>query len=205
MREGPHMDESKPKVKTKVNISIDSYSVDKVKHLSNTEVVRRLLIRYFIEKGFDNSFDRQMYPAIIQDLPYVISVLSNKVEIVPHAKELDTALSRAVLSWNLFVLGSHRMYLGDTYHNNLHDLARQIRSGSIRIPEGLGTFATARRQSSPRRIITFITRVLSNHEAGYIDLNPTSGPGRTPGEPYAAKQTLMGMPQQFFSRSGYGT
>ncbi len=184
---------------------LDSYTVDKIKHVTNTEVIRRLLIKYFMDKGFTESFDRQMYPAIIQDLPLTIPVLSNKIEIIPHAKDIDTSLGRAVLGWNLFILGNHRMYLGETHHNSLHDLSRQIRMGAIRVPEGIGTSATARRQTTPRRVVHFITRVLGEHEAGYIDLNPTTVPYRQPGEPYAAKQTLMGMPQQFFTRSGYGT
>jgi len=185
--------------------SLDSYTIDKIKHLTNTEIVRRLLIKYFIDKGFDDSFDKQMYPAIIQDLPYVIPIIANKIEIVPHAKEIDASLGRAVLGWNLFVLGSSRMYLGDTYHNSLRDLARQIKMGAIRVPEGIGTYATARRQTTPKKVIVFITRVLGDHEAGYVDLNPTTMPYRSPGEPYAAKQSMMGMPQQFFSKSGYGT
>ncbi len=184
---------------------LDSLSIDNIKHISNTEVVRRLLIKYFIDKGFDRSFDRQMYPALVQDLPMVIPSLGTKVEIVPHSKDIDSALNRAVLSWNLFVLGSHRMYLGDTYHNDLRDLARQIRMGCIKVPDGIGTFATARRQTTPKRVIVFITRVLGDNESGYIDLNPTTMPSRAPGEPFSARQTLMGMPQQFFSRSGYGT
>jgi hypothetical protein len=182
--------------------SIDSYTIDRIKHIANTEVVRRLLIKYFMDKGFTESFDRQMYPAVIQDLPMVIPVLSNKLEIVPHAKEIDTSMGRAVLGWNLFVLGNQRMYLGETYHNSLHDLARQIRSGLIRVPEA--GYHTARRQTTPRRVITFITRVLGDHEVGYVDLNPSTRPVMKPGELYAAKQTLMGMPQQFFTRSGYG-
>lgn len=184
---------------------LDSYTIDKIKHVANTDVVRRLLIKYFYDKGFTESFDRQMYPATVQDLPLTVPILSNKIEIIPHAKEIDTSLGRAVLGWNMFILGNQRMYLGETYHNSLHDLARQIKMGAIRVPEGIGTFATARRQTTPRRVIHFITRVLGEHEAGYVDLNPTTMPYRAPGEPYAAKQTLAGMPQQFFSRSGYGT
>jgi hypothetical protein len=186
-------------------MALDSYNIDKIKRLANTDVVRKLLIKYFVDKGFDNSFDRQMYPAMIQDLPFIIPALANKIEIVPFAKEIDASQSKAVLGWNMFVLGNHRMYLGETYHNNLRDLAMQIRSGSIRIPEGYGTFATARKQTTPKRIIIFITRVLGDHENGYMDLNPSTSPIKAPGEPYAARQTMMGMPQQFFSRSGYGT
>lgn len=178
--------------------TIDSYSVDKFKHVLNTEVVRRLLIKYFSDKGYGQSFDRQMYPAVIQDLPLVIPVLSNKIEIVPYATEIDTAMGRAILGWNLFVLGNQRMYLGETYHNSLHDLARQIRSGIVRTAEG--GCNTARRQTTPRRVIAFITRVLGNHESGYVDLNPSTQPLRAPGEPYAAKASMAGMPQQFASR-----
>lgn len=185
--------------------SLDSLDIDRIKHISNTEVVRRLLVKYFYDKGFSNSLDRQMYPATIQDLPVVIPALSSKIEIVPYAKDIDSSQGKAVLAWNLFVLGSSRMFLGETYHNSLHDLARQIRSGNIQVPEGINSYSTARKQSTPRRIIHFITRVLGDHESGYIDLNPSNAPIRTPGEPYAAKQTLMGMPQQFFTRSGMGT
>lgn len=185
--------------------NIDSYDIDRIKHTTNTEVVRRLLVKYFCDKGYTESFDRQMYPAMIQDLPMTIPPLSSKIEIIPHAKEIDSSLGKAVLSWNMFVLGTNRMFLGESYHNSLHDLARQIRAGTIQVPEVVGSSATARKQTTPRRIIHFITRVLGDHESGYIDLNPSNTPFRTPGEPYAAKQTLMGMPQQFFTRSGYGT
>lgn len=179
---------------------IDSYTVDKIKHIANTDVVRRLMIKYFHDKGFSESFDRQMYPAIIQDLTQVIPVLASKLEVVPHADEIDTSQGRAVLGWNLFVLGNQRMYLGETYHNSLHDLARQIRTGVVRIPES--GFHTARRQTTPRRVISFVTRVLGTHDGGYVDLSPSTRPIRAPGEALASRQSLSGMPQQFFSKSG---
>jgi len=177
---------------------MDSIVVDKIKHVSNTEAVRRLLIRYFIDKGYTESFDRHIYPGLIQDLTMAIPILANKIEVEPHAEELDTSMGKAVLGWNLFVLGNHRMYLGDTYHNDLKGLARQIKEGII-LPESI---ASARRQTTPRRIVTFITRVLSDHEAGYIDLVPAMS-GATPGDQYK-KNSMMGMPQQYFTRSGYG-
>jgi len=182
---------------------MESYDIDKFKHVSNNEVVRRLLIKYFMDKGCttSGSFDRQMYPAMIQDISQVIPVLSNKVEVVPYAGEVDPALGRAVLGWNLFVLGNNRMFLGETYHNNLHDLARQIRGGNIRMPDR--GFPNARRQTTPKRVISFITRILHDHEAGYVDLSPTTGPIKPVGEPYGVnRQSMLGMPQQFYTRSG---
>lgn len=181
---------------------MDSQTIDHIKHVANTEAVRRMLIQYFVDKGFTESFDRQVYPALVQDLTQIIPQLSTKVEIVPFAEEIDSYQGKATLGWNLFVLGTQRMYLGQTYHNDLRRLASQIMSGNIMIPED--DVSNARCQATPRRIITFITRVLGTHEAGYIDLSITSTPGRKLGEPYMTKNSMMGMPQQFFTRSGYG-
>ncbi|MHA1290889.1 MAG: hypothetical protein ACTSPB_26180 [Candidatus Thorarchaeota archaeon] len=180
---------------------MDSYDIDRIKQRSNVEVVRRLLIKYFIDKGFTESFDRQLYPSIIQDLPATIPALASKLEIVPHVEDLDVSQGKAVLGWDLFVLGFSRMYLGETYHNNLQDLARQVASGSVLIPEGAMSSAT--RQTTPRRIIHFITRVFEQKKAGYIDLAPTTGQVSAPGEPYGRSANSMG--QHMFSRSGYGT
>lgn len=181
---------------------MDTNSIEQLKHLSNTEVVRRLLIQYFVEKGFAESFDRHLYPAIIQDLTMVIPQMATKVEIVPFAEEVDTYQGKAVLGWNLFVLGNQRMYLGQTFHNDLRGLAAQLQTGFIMIPESGAS--NARKQSTPRRIVTFITRILESHESGYVDLSTSMNP-RKVGEPYATKNSMMGMPQQFFTRSGYGT
>jgi hypothetical protein len=157
---------------------MDSRTIDKLKHALNTDVVRRMLVRYFRDKDFNESFDRLVYPAILQDLPMALPVLTSKVEVEPHAREVDPNTGKAVLGWNLYVLGTHRMYLGETYHRDLAELARQIQAGLIMIPEGAGT--SARRQSTPRQIINFITRVLSRHEFGYVDLMPGQGPGVNP-------------------------
>lgn len=186
---------------------MDSQVVDTIKHLTNTEVIRRLLIKYFMDKGFAESFDRQLFPSHIQDLPFVIPVLANKLEVVPHAADVDPSMGKAKLGWNLFVLGNHRMFLGETYHNNLSDLARQIRSGFVRMDNNQITCSgsSGRRQTTPRRVVAFITRVLGDHDAGYVDLRPGSSPPRPPGEPYASKGMMAGMPSQFMTRSGYGT
>lgn len=177
---------------------MESRDIDRVKHLANTEAIRRLLIRYFIDKGFEKSFDRQLYPAALQDLTAAIPVLASKIEIVPQVLELDIGLNRAVLGWNLFVLGNRRMYLGDTFHNNLQDLARMIRQGAIAPP---GDGPVARRQTTPKKVVMFISKVLSSCEAGYVFLATPTRDVKNVGEPLAHKQTLMGMPQQFFSRT----
>lgn len=182
---------------------MDSYDVDRIKQRTNLEVVRRLLIKYFTDKGFSESFDRQLYPSLIQDLPLVIPILATKIEVVPHVEDLDMSLGKATVGWNMFVLGTHRMYLGDTYHNNLQDLARQIKAGQILMPESAQTTAT--RQTTPRRVIHFITKVFENKRSGFVDLSQPSRQFTKPGDAYGIRQTMIGMPQQFFTRSGYGT
>jgi len=180
---------------------MESTDLEKIRHVSNTDVVRKLLIRYFIDKGFENSFDRQVYPSNLQDMTAVIPILSSKIEIVPHCVDIDTALGRAVLGWNLFVLGDHRMYIGETYHNNLHDLARQIKNGMLSNTDQFEGQAT--RTTTPRKIVTFVCRVFGDHKSGYIDLSPANNV-KQPGDAFVAKQTMNAVPGQFFGRSGYG-
>lgn len=180
---------------------MESSDLERIRHSTNTDVIRKLLIKYFIDKGYDDTFNKQVYPQILQDITGVIPILSSKIEIVPHCIEIDTALGRAVLGWNLFVLGDQRMYLGETYHNNLHDLARQIKQGMLNT--SVETQGQSTRTTTPRKIITFICRVLGSNRAGYIDLSPT-GVVKQPGDAYVAKQTLNAVPGQFFGRSGYG-
>lgn len=163
---------------------MQSRNVDKIRHALNTDVIKRMLIRYFISKGFTESFDRILHPTMIQDLAFAIPAISTKVEVVPHCAEIDPIGRRAVLGWNLFALGTHRMFLGETFHNDLGDLARQIQTGTINpvsnqmiAPSNGDVNGVARRQVTPRQVITFLTRVLGNHASGYIDL---TSPVQTP-------------------------
>tara|TARA_R110000751_G_scaffold132023_3_gene234444 strand:- start:740 stop:1264 length:525 start_codon:yes stop_codon:yes gene_type:complete len=174
---------------------MDSYDIDRVKAKANLEAVKRVLIKYFCEKGFQESFDRQLYPAIIQDISFAIPAFSTKIEVVPHIVEMDTASDSATLGWNLFVLGNQRMYLGDTSHRNLVTLASEIRNGQLVIPEHC---SSAMRTSTPRRVIGFITRVLESKKSGFVDL----------GMDFAASQFETAKPSmsnQFYTRNSYGT
>lgn len=163
--------------------------VARIKHELNTEVVRRLLIKYFIDKGFVKSFDMYISPALLQDLPMMIPILRDKIEIVPNLKELDIINGKATLAWNMFILGSHRMYLGETFHNDLKELAVQISSGQIQADA-----SCAKRLTTPRRFIAFCTKVLGTHDSGYIDLRPTQNAA----QPASFGPASMG--QTFYSR-----
>lgn len=170
----------------------------RIKHGANVEAVRRMLIKYFIERGFTESFDRSVNPVLIQDMPVMTVGLENKIEIEPHAIEIDPRSSRAVLGWNMYVLGNQRIYLGETHHNNLLELARQIKQGMV-LPEAI---AMTQRCTTPRRIITFIERVLGNHGAGYVDLSPRA---RAPAnQPRSLRNFSGAQDSQFYQRAGYG-
>lgn len=173
---------------------------DRIKHAANTNAVRRMLIQYFVERGFSESFDRAVNPLQIQDMPFTVTGLDTKIEIEPHAVEIDPTTSLATLGWNLFVLGNRRLYLGETTHENLLDLARQIKAGQINFENILST----RRCTTPRRIIVFLERVLSDADGGYVDLTPRQR--AITQRPRAYRP--VGAPSQeaqFYSRSGYGT
>lgn len=175
---------------------MDHQFIDKFRHTLNADVARRLMIRYFMSKGFDN-FDTLLYAPMVQDMPYAIAEMSDKIEIIPHSVNIDPAGDKAELGWNLFVLGSHRQYLGETYHHGLKMLAMQLQQGHVLSEDMMAT-----RQTTPRRIIHFVSRVLTTHKQGYLDLTPRTVPQGQQGP--RAGGAGSGMAGQFFSRAGGG-
>jgi hypothetical protein len=166
----------------------------KIKHALNTDVIRRLLIFYFTEKGYGNSFDRFIYPPHLIDLPTLISPLHNKIEITPSIEEIDPIDGKATIRWNMFILGSHRMDLGTTSHNDLALLAKQIKSGFTMGPEDI---ATSISRVTPKRTIAFICRVLSNSESGYTDLRPPTKSIQNIDDTMRGRGFVTGLPQQY--------
>lgn len=179
-----------------MNELIDPRFVDKLRHTLNADVVQRLLIKYFIGKGYDN-FDRLLYPPLIQDLPYIVQELADKVEVIPHAQSIDPMADAAILGWNLFVLGNNRCYLGETHHQGLRQLSMQITQGNV-----FSTDQTATHQTTPKRIIKFVVDVLAKHSSGYVNLTPRVVP--LPLQRQAYKPRSGGVSTgSMFVRSGY--
>jgi len=173
----------------------------RVRHAANTEAVRRMLIKYFVDRGFEESFDRSVNPVMIQDLPIANVGLETKIEIEPHALEIDPTTGRGVLGWNMFVLGNQRIFLGETHHASLLELARQIKAGQIQVEAIVGT----RRCTTPRRIITFIERVLSDRLGGYTDISPRDRPMAVRPRAYRPLGNAGSQESSFHTRSGFGT
>ena len=157
---------------------MDNSTVDKLKHTMNTDCVRRLLIKFFRSHGFEETLDRKVFPPLIQSLTLEIPQLATYVELEPSCESIDNINNKCTISWSLFVLGNHRMNLGQTYHNDISLLARQLQQSStgsaLLIPEDQQ--GGARHQSTARQIILFITRVLAKSENGLVDLStPKNG------------------------------
>ncbi|MFA5766394.1 MAG: hypothetical protein WC919_00535 [Candidatus Paceibacterota bacterium] len=167
---------------------------DKLRTALNNDVAERLLVRYFASKGFDKTkLDQLLYPPLIQDMQFAVSEMSDKIEVVPYVRNIDPLGDTARLGWNLFVLGNQRCYLGETFHMGLKRLTLQLQHGQI-----LAEDQSATRQTTPRRIIKFVTRVFEQHEEGYINLTPRIIP-----LPYQhPRASGLGMAQQFWSKPG---
>ena len=126
--------------------------IDKIRQSLSREFVMRSLVRYFKERNFEN-FDAHIYPPTLQDIPKHIPALADKVEIEPYVESVDQKLGSVHLGWNLFVLGTYRMYLGSTIHRSLTELHQTSAPA--------GTINELR--ATPRNVTKFIISVLTDN------------------------------------------
>ena len=179
---------------------MDHGFIDKFRQALNSDVAQRLLVKYFVSKGFDH-FDRLLYPPFIQDMAQTIPEFADKLEVVPHCTNIDPMSDSAMLGWNLFVMGTQRQYLGETYHVGLNQLAMQLQQGQVLSENQLAT-----RQTTPKRIIHFVTTALARHKSGYLNLTPKVSPLPSQRQQsYRPRVGASGMASTMFTRSGYGT
>ncbi len=159
----------------------------------NKELLRRLLIKYFFEKGFREDMDKRIYPPNLQDFIMKVPQLTGKVEIVPHVEDIEPQTNIVKLGWNLFVLGTKRMYLGESSHTSLNEIKCNI-AGPI-WSEGINSI----NYTTPKKIINFIVQILGDSKTGdlarapkqykdkfmpmYAGNNDQSGYFRTQGRP----------------------
>jgi len=126
----------------------------------NKELLRRILIKYFFERGYKESMSGKIYPPSIQDIPTSVPQLAGKIDIQPHIEDVNPMTGLITLGWNLFILGNKRMYLGETSHTSLRDIKNVIqgpcKSNGVRSVE----------YKSPKRVISFIVDSLAENKAG---------------------------------------
>lgn len=175
---------------------MNDIDINRLKKAANAEVIQRTLVKYFSDRGFSDKMNRQISPLQLQDIAESNIGLIDKVELIPHTANIDPSTGKITLGWNLFVLGNQRMYLGETMHENVIELAGYIKEGMIPNADTINTI----RCTTPNRIIRFITKTLGNSKAGYVNLNTNQS------RIYSAPQSLnqkgrhMTLQSQFFSK-----
>lgn len=139
---------------------------DRIHAALNRELIKRSLVRYFKQKGFGENFNRNIYPPTVQDMAMMVPCLFNKIEVAPHVRDIDLQTGIVTLGWNIFVLGNKRIYLGESTHTSLNEVKASI-AGPLN-----NQFRSSARSTTPKRIIEFITSVLSGSKSGDVSTRP---------------------------------
>ena len=142
----------------------DLYLQERIHAALSEELVRRLLIKYFKTKGFEESFDKKIYPPALQDFVAQVPQLFGKLEVVPSVEDIDPNTGVVRLNWNLFVLGNHRMWLGQSAHTSLAEVRTAV-GGPL-------ASTTRMTHATPKRIVEFIVKVLGKSKSGDISTTP---------------------------------
>lgn len=134
----------------------------RIRRVLNETLIKRMLTKYFVDKGIaKEDFGSSIYPPILQDLIAMVPQLKGKIELVPSVEEMSPETGRVRLEWNLFVLGTSRMLLGESTHKNQAEVMLSNNGP-------LNDLATVKK-ASPKRLIEFISSVLGKSESGFIE------------------------------------
>ncbi len=153
-------------------------TIDKIEKAFNSALTKRLLVQYFVERGFAENFDQRANPIMLQDLVQRIPQLHGLVEIEAHAKDIDPTTGWCRLEWNLFVLGNQRMCLGETEHDDIKALHKYIEEGSPILVDDIHGIKS-RQERTARDVVQFIARTLGKSDAGQIRSQGVVTPGLT--------------------------
>lgn len=134
----------------------------KLKKAQNRALIQGALVKYFKDKGV--RADQKVYPPSMQDLIARTPELATKVEIVPYVTDVNAITGEVTIGWNLFVLGTVRMFLGTSVHQSATDLERAVYGA----PNPSSQFES---DQTPADIIRFVVRELSKKTAGRVSAN----------------------------------
>lgn len=142
----------------------------RLEHRIGREVATKTLKEYMEQRGYDN-MNLLVYPPAVHDIAMQPDTFK-KVELIPFPEETDPTSNSVTVGWNLFVLGTNRLYLGSTTHNSLSDL----QGGGI--TEG----AEVNLEKTAGEVIDFIVRTLDTHRDGFRRYSMDAGSAQ-PGVP----------------------
>ena len=140
---------------------------EKVYYALNKEYMRRLLTKYFWQKGFKEDMNSKIYPPALQDLAIAIPNLLGRIEIEPEVCDVDPTTGIVTLEWNMFILGNKRMFLGESTHTDLAEIRNPLAGISAR---GVRTL----NYTTPMKVVNFILGVLGEHKQGDLSQTPKS-------------------------------
>lgn len=89
------------------------------------EYIRRNLIKYFSEKGYDN-FLVKPYPPSVADIGGNLDSLNGFIEVQNFLEDVNIYNNSVKVGWNIFVLGNKRIFLGYTIHEKISDIEREV-------------------------------------------------------------------------------
>lgn len=137
--------------------------LDKLRRAANCYKVQKWLVHYFVNKVGRENMHKVIDPSILLDMTTQIPPIHTKIEIIPNARDLKLQEDLIVIEWNLFVLGTKRMFIGRTSHQDIMSTLFALKNGNtVNHIHGIEYGVT------PKKMIAFITRILRIHEDGYI-------------------------------------
>lgn len=170
--------------------------VTKIRSALVKEVVRRSLNKYFSAKGFSESFDKPVYPALLLDMPKAIPELFNKVELQPSSESIDPTTGVVKIRWDLFVLGTNRMCLGTSTHTSLTEIERAMRGDTDKL------LPMSESKHTPHEIIEFIIKMLSTSKNGFEGMPQGVMPFMSPSLPINRPTLGTASAGGFYEKSG---
>jgi hypothetical protein len=170
--------------------------VIKIRSALVKEVVRRSLNKYFSAKGFSESFDKPVYPAMLLDMPKAIPELFNKVELQPSSENIDPTTGIVKIRWDLFVLGTNRMCLGTSTHTSLSEIERAVRGDTEKL------ISMSESKHTPSQIIDFILTILSTSKNGFEGIPQGVMPFMSPSLPINRPTIGPASAGGFYEKSG---
>lgn len=124
------------------------------------DIIKKALDTYFESRGYKPQ-TILVYPPHIKDIIAAVPPIANKVELISSPDSIDPTTGIAKLRWDLFVLGTNRMCLGQTTHTSLSELTG---TGSPNVN-------LSKLEHTAQEVINFIMEILEHSQDG-LDLMP---------------------------------